>query len=397
MKVFKYFFNNLSITKTKVTKAFKIIVNYIHAINVQKVNLIDKTATKFVFFDLKDIRLGPYYYSLIFAFHNSGFQIFINNNFWFIGNCTKVAREIFRLSNVKIVYYIPEGISQLQCWYVHDRFVSRPLKGKWLKYIRINTDVYSPKPVGQFYTYMPFPISPHLYVNGIYQKINEFRLLKSNTRVFFSGNLDKEAYKQAIFNDFFKKIDRVTLVDVLIEQLNEDEIIIVESKKDLEKCKLLSKPSFELFNWTWSPKESINLDIRVKNEEWLEKLASSSFFLCAPGIRMPLCFNCVEALSVGTIPILEYPEYFDPPLKHMENAIVFSGKHDLVEKIRLALHMDQVTIDRLSHQAIQYYDKYLHPKAIVEKLNRSKEYNTLLYIHAEQASYDDHLISREIH
>ncbi|MCC5931179.1 MAG: hypothetical protein JJU28_18165 [Cyclobacteriaceae bacterium] len=379
----------------RIFRVYKLFKNYISILKLQIYKSNNYRGSLIVLFDLNDVRLGPYYYSLVFAFHKFGFQVFIKNNIRFIANCTKVSRDLFRLPNVKIVNRLPTGIPQMKCWYFHDRFVNRPQQGKWLRNIKILTDVYSPKPVGQSYTTMPFPISPHLYITGEYNQIYKLRFSKKTTRVFFSGYLEKEAYMHPIFKDFFKKLDRVTLIETLKEHLSSDEIITIHSKDDIKKKSNNFLPVFELYEWTWSPNNSRNLDIRIKNEEWLTKLASSHFFLCAPGIRMPLCFNCIESLAVGTVPVLEYPEYFDPPLKHMENAIVFSGELDLLEKIKLVLTMDQKLIHKLSQQAMDYYDKYLHPTAVVEDIKGFSVSDINLYIHATQASYDDHMISRQ--
>ena len=85
--------------------------------------------------------------------------------------------------------------------------------------------------------------------------------------------------------------------------------------------------------------------VEIPNEKWLDVLAKSEFFVCAPGVIMPLCHNAIESMAVGTIPITNSPDWFFPSLIHLKNCIRFTISEDLLEKIELVLTMNQSQVE----------------------------------------------------
>ena len=84
---------------------------------------------------------------------------------------------------------------------------------------------------------------------------------------------------------------------------------------------------------------------------------------------MPWCHNLSEAMSVGTIPILEYAHLCAPPLVHMENCLTFSGLDNVEKTLELALALDQESIATLKNNVIRYYENNLSPESIVNKID----------------------------
>jgi hypothetical protein len=78
-------------------------------------------------------------------------------------------------------------------------------------------------------------------------------------------------------------------------------------------------------------------------------------------------------MSVGTIPIISYQDWFFPALEHMKNAIVYSGKDDLLIKIRQVLEMPASEVQELSKRVMDYYDKYLAPVFFKERFENNNE------------------------
>jgi len=111
-------------------------------------------------------------------------------------------------------------------------------------------------------------------------------------------------------------------------------------------------------------------EIRIEPENWLDTLAMADFFLSPPGIVMPMCHNIIEAMAVGTIPITNYPEWLDPPLRHMEDCLVFDQRADLVARLRAALALDQGEIARLRRNVISYYGAHMRPDTFIEREER---------------------------
>ena len=73
-----------------------------------------------------------------------------------------------------------------------------------------------------------------------------------------------------------------------------------------------------------------------------------------------MCHNVIEAMSVGTIPILEYGDRFHPALTDDVNAICFRGSLGLVEAINRIDSLSAEKIRQLRQTVIAYFDKHLH-------------------------------------
>lgn len=339
-------------------------------------------ATKsFVYFDLRDKRIENYYFPLIFFFHEAGYQIFLENKNRFLSSFYKYNKYLKLLDNI----VLDRPKQDEKTIFITDQ---KPKENdKYFRSIKLNLNVFSRNKLNEPYFLFPYPMHPQVYGERYFDRINEFRNIEKKTGVFFSGNTFKEAYHHPIFKDFFKILDRHEVLKVLDEELSEKETFIIQQKGDLQKFfanKYLDK--FVRTDWEWSPQKSRNLDIRIPNDKWLKTLAQSNFFLATPGIRMPMCHNVIEAMSVGSIPILQYPKDFDPNLEHLKNCLFFDSKKDLVQKVRYALQMDKEQISEIRQNVLTYYDSFHTPKAFVKTIENQQEQNIVLYLYAEHIS-----------
>jgi hypothetical protein len=64
-------------------------------------------------------------------------------------------------------------------------------------------------------------------------------------------------------------------------------------------------------------------------------------------------------MSVGTIPIIEFPQLFSPPLKDGVNAITFGGLDGLSDAVDRALDLSAEDRRNMSTEIIQYYQDHL--------------------------------------
>jgi glycosyltransferase involved in cell wall biosynthesis len=112
-------------------------------------------------------------------------------------------------------------------------------------------------------------------------------------------------------------------------------------------------------------------NIWVESKNWMYDIARADFFLSPPGIVMPMCHNIIEAMSVGTIPVTNYPEWFDPDLRHMENCIVFNDSDDLIKKLQQAMDMDEAQRDKMRKNVIDYYEANLKAQVFIHKIESS--------------------------
>jgi hypothetical protein len=123
---------------------------------------------------------------------------------------------------------------------------------------------------------------------------------------------------------------------------------------------------------------------RIDEEKWLETVGSSDFFLCPPGYVMPMCHNVIEAMAVGTIPIISYPEWFDPALRNMENCITFGDESDLIAKMHAVLEMDERKIAEMRQGVIDYYDTHLTADSFTRNLEFSSGRRSVVLLITEK-------------
>lgn len=97
----------------------------------------------------------------------------------------------------------------------------------------------------------------------------------------------------------------------------------------------------------------------IQPSEWLPSLASARFFLCCPGGRQPLCHNLIEAMSVGTIPIIEYGDRITPALVDGQQAICFRGRDGIGAAIERIDSMSEEEVRGLSRRVASFYDRHL--------------------------------------
>lgn len=106
----------------------------------------------------------------------------------------------------------------------------------------------------------------------------------------------------------------------------------------------------------------------LQGREYLGFLAQCSFFLAAPGFAMPLTHGLVEAMSVGTIPILNYGEMLTPPLEHGVTCLTFTSLADLDSAIEIAQSLSEAELERMRRSVLQYYRLHLSPEGFAEQL-----------------------------
>ncbi|WP_340063811.1 hypothetical protein [Ascidiimonas aurantiaca] len=219
---------------------------------------------------------------------------------------------------------------------------------------------------------MPYMMHPVMYHKGYYKEVVKYRENPSRMKILFAGNVDKKEYSRKILKERFNKTHRFEIISSLLKTGKKDEIELVTKKEQLI-------PTENKHDRLFIVRSS---DYKIPFEQWLEVLSRAVFFLACSGSKMPMCHNVVEAMSVGTIPILEYPEFFSPPLEHKKNCIVYSGVDDLHEKIHEVLHMPSSEIIEMKANAIAYYEKWLTPETWVEQLVNKPFKNITLIMNA---------------
>lgn len=352
----------------RLTKKFKVwfrlLKNYQALKSKVQANQLNDTNSS-VFFYLTDINQEPYYYPIIFSFHEAGYNIFIGNCIRFIGNSFGPAKLIYELPRLLITNK-PNPQTTLLIT-DNKKVIDKIRVGR--KRILLNPKAFQ-HPVNEK-NILPYPMHPNAYHNRYFLKLKDLRNNKRERRVLFSGNTNPKAYQNPVIDQYFKKISRVEVINTLVHTLNAAELFLVRKKADEALIPKGYYNGLVLYLWQWSPEQSQGLDVRVANDRWHDFLATGDFFLCCPGIVIPQSHNAVEAMAVGTIPILQYPELFHPALEDGVNCITFSSKEDLVRKVRSCIHMSGDEIATLRQGVVDYYEKWLKhdvPCRMIEQL-----------------------------
>ncbi|MEM9151643.1 MAG: hypothetical protein AAGB19_14475 [Cyanobacteria bacterium P01_F01_bin.3] len=297
-----------------------------------------------VYFNLKSNPYLRYLSVLVKFFRLEGYDVAFHSNFLFLSDLEdSEAKEVLNSSLAYFVNQVPSDI----CREITDFKSDTHLSANYFQGL-LNQDVDSNA------YYVPICMHPLMYHNGLWNQ----QLPPHGTRltsILFAGSLNREGYARLSKHPYFSVLNRVEVIDALregptffpntLEKLanrdTEREIVVVDASK-----------------------------FQIPMTEWRNTLYRYTFFLACPGVIMPFAHNIVEAMSTGTIPIVErgYAELFLPSLQHLENAIVFDGVQDLHAKIQEAFSLPPSKISHLNKNVLEYYHSYLTPQKVIETI-----------------------------
>lgn len=335
-----------------------------------------------VLVDLSDRRVEVYYYPLLVHL-STAYHVVIRYRFGFLGSFNKYYHHLKRVKNISVQFWNSTNEAMLL---ISDR------KYHWhttfKKIYRISFDVYS-KQDENGHIMMPFPMHPNVYDSNQLFNLKVFQSRPRRMKLTFSGNLLKNAYANPVIHDFFNLMNRLELVDSLRKGLSAEQFKNIDHRYELKSLNDYCN-KFILMNWSWSSEYEF-LDARVPDSEWFDFLSGSDFFLAAPGVRMPYCQNIIEAMSVGTIPIIQFNKLFDPPLIDQMTCISFYDQKSLLEAVEKIMSMSDAEISIMRRHVISYYENHLSGESFVSRLRESPDGESKLLIHATTISHMEFL------
>jgi hypothetical protein len=89
---------------------------------------------------------------------------------------------------------------------------------------------------------------------------------------------------------------------------------------------------------------------------------------------------------LGTIPIIQYSNWFSPPLEDNVNCIQFSSLEDLVKKIPILHKLDSDTINKIRSGVLKYYSEHIDPLGFENRINKKDSNEISLFFNAEELS-----------
>jgi len=214
----------------------------------------------------------------------------------------------------------------------------------------------------------PFALHPTTLHLGMDSDLERLREMPRRWRVFFSGACSKASYDTHWIRREFGMVPRSRVLEIISEELPTEFPASADEVEDL-----LTR---EVSGFVWPPESAA----AIAPERWLEVVAHAAVFAAAPGVSYPMCHNIIEAMAVGTVPLTEYPEQFDPPLRHGENCVAYSGEGGLRSSIREIEQMTPAALTSLGGAAAEYYDAHIAPEAFVRSLEADPRPTLVLHL-----------------
>jgi len=326
---------------------------------------------KTVAFDVEDNRFTRHLYNFIIFFIQSGYKVYVKKRVSFIGNLQDYSKNLLETRNLFFVDQLPSNIPL--------KFTSVEKKG----FVNLRDDYLSIKKTENESLTYPFSMHPMIYKDHLDDEIEELRKSTKKIRVFFAGAIEPE-YEHGNFKELFKIIDRYTLFRAIVQHYSPEYVIIIKTEEGLkifEKSDYLNKiimmKSPGAVHWVYWDK-------------WYRLLAKADFFLALPGIKIPLCHNLIEAMSLGVIPILQYYDFLAHPLENNVNCIMFKTKDELYEKIDEIKTLGNSEIKKLREGVINYYETYLKPEKFINQIEKKVRDKSLknIYLYSELNTID---------
>ena len=229
------------------------------------------------------------------------------------------------------------------------------------------------KTKGSFH--VPMSFHPLMYHHQLWNESIQFLENRYNA-IFCYGNFEKNAYLEIKRTDF-KVASRTELLNFLQDDPN---FVSIKSSKELEnKGETLNQ------KLVFATRENYQIEMK----DIRAHLALFNFYLCCPGVVMPLCHNVVEAMSVGTIPVIEkeYADVMYPNLEHLKNAIIFNDLNDLKMLLKEKLFdLSNDEILAIRNNVFSYYEEFLSPTGMITNLNKNIADGEKIYLQAEHRS-----------
>lgn len=203
---------------------------------------------------------------------------------------------------------------------------------------------------------LPYTMNPSILVRGLDRTLRASTDADRPIRVLFAGTWNGHAYRRPeLIRDLFGKMPRFDAVSGLLE---------------------LDFPIHRAAGNGWIdrlPRDSrvvlADTDVaRVPQGEWLDAVKQADFMICPPGCVMPLCYNLVEAMACGTVPITSYPEWLTPGLRDGVECLSFETAEDLRQRVIEAVHMPARVIRTMRRAARSYYLRHLDLDGVFHRL-----------------------------
>ena len=318
------------------------------------------TQREIVVFDFAGTRIdgpqGRRVYALMIFFVRAGFHPVIWPNYLFLANIRDKLKGLILAEQ----YSVGTAQALAKRSYVLITDFDSPRRRDATRVVHIDyRPGYTP---GDASLPMPFSLFPKLYADGQDQRLAEQRTQARQWSIFFGGDAEPAKYSKPSIPRIYGKVSRPNMLDALRAALPSTQLADPKAQAEFDALLAQSFAGLVIMN---------TRHCKVPPAAWLSTLAKARFFLACPGYRYPMSHNVIEALAVGSVPILEYPEQFYPALQNGVNCLTFNGVENLKDVAKRALAMPDDKWATMRDAAITYYEQHLAPQATVDALMRA--------------------------
>ena len=211
--------------------------------------------------------------------------------------------------------------------------------------------------------HIPIGLHPNMYQKGYWNK--PVSISERKRFAFFAGDFNEAEYRKLNRKSKFKMLDRVSMMH-LVQALPNAHF----PKNFTELIDNAKSGQIDIVN---------RAVFQVPEEALRQTIAKYYFFIACPGFAMPLSHNVIEAMSVGTIPIIhwKYARMFHIELEDYRNAIIYDD-HTFIDKLNEASKISAEKAQAMCENVLNYYNANLTPKAIVTHLLDKKHHTYFL-------------------
>ena len=293
-----------------------------------------------------------YFYSICMYFSNAGFQVVVKSYLRDFRNISKVGFQE-NIWNEKYIFVRNCSTPLNSVTLLQPGFAEHVIKFSY---------GYNVLKKGLYDCVAPYPMHPNqykLFLNPIFH--DELRKSNRIMKISFSGKAKEVMYADIRVKTFFNVMSRLEVLRFILAQYSGKTRHL---KSEADKLMLQ-----QILNSVNRVDAIVISEVKTEEKDWLNFLWKSDFFICPPGARMPWSHNCVEAMSAGAIPILEYGSLFHPSLEHKKNCLSYTNLEELRSAIDTALGMEPHDIEVMRKNVFDYYAQYLSGDSIERRIN----------------------------
>ena len=296
---------------------------------------------------------GRYLFQLVKEIELAGYQVAYKDRFRFLCNFFTKGYKKHLVTEFLIFYREEKELKNVVMLFSDSKKVIQ--RSEISKTVLVD---YSKRAALKEEISMLFARSPDLFVGGDVEAPEPENLddMERPISILMAGNIDIKRYNNPDINNRFGMMSRYQIAEVLRSQ---SQIDMIEPMQQINYDALLEAKELLLMNTQCC---------RVQFSNWLELLSKSEFFIAGPGGHMPLCHNLVEALSMGSIPILQYAEYLKPELVDGVNCLTYKDEVNLITTLQRALDLSAEKKLAMKQAAVDYYESHLKAGMLVGKI-----------------------------